>query len=224
MDVQPYRGQDTTTHRAMPGADQSRGRCGATAGASGSGDGCESSGGGPTDSARTGSTPPSTQIRVLLLRRQPIHSGDPRRHRPRNGSQGYPANISKWGWPSGFAGSITMQLATTVDASPAGGSSTAPLRIRYTFDPALVAGSGPFLVVDKAASYAPVQKVTIKIGDQCAVTGGTGNLHPGHKRRWRSADRFLRRRRRRAGRRRLHRRPPGRGGHLLPLRPGGRPG
>ena len=62
---------------------------------------------------------------------------------------------------SGFAGSITMQLTTTVDASPAGGSSTAPLRIRYTFSPTLVAGSGPSGAGDTSASYAPVQKVTI---------------------------------------------------------------
>jgi hypothetical protein len=69
---------------------------------------------------------------------------------------------------------ITMQLTTTIDASPAGGSSTAPLRIRYTFDPTLVAGSGPFGAGDTFASYAPVQKITIELGDQCAATGGTG--------------------------------------------------
>ncbi|MEU6743624.1 hypothetical protein [Streptosporangium sandarakinum] len=69
---------------------------------------------------------------------------------------------------------ITMQLTTTVDARPAGGSSTAPLRIRYTFSPALVAGSGPFGAGDTFASYAPVQKITIEVGDQCVSTGGTG--------------------------------------------------
>jgi hypothetical protein len=71
------------------------------------------------------------------------------------------------------AAPLTFQFATTIDATPVGGSATAPLTVIYTFDSALADGSGPGNPVSPTlGSYGPLT-MQIQIGGQTiSATGG----------------------------------------------------
>lgn len=79
--------------------------------------------------------------------------------------------------PAGAAAAppvTSFQFTTTVDATTVGGDAAAPLRILYQYNPDLAAGSGPIGAGETFASYGPLEKVIVEVGDQCVSFSGDG--------------------------------------------------
>lgn len=65
---------------------------------------------------------------------------------------------------------LTFQFATTMDTTPYGGTPDTPLRVIYTFDPALPDGSGP----GGWGTYGPLTIMQIQLGNQIVWGSGGG--------------------------------------------------
>ncbi|MDR6508074.1 hypothetical protein [Arthrobacter oryzae] len=65
---------------------------------------------------------------------------------------------------------IAFQLTTTVDTTVVGGSPDTPVSIIYRFSPTLA----PVAESEVHASYVPLERLIIEVGDQCTATSGSG--------------------------------------------------
>lgn len=65
---------------------------------------------------------------------------------------------------------LEWQYTTTIDATRLGGAADAPVRITYRFDSALAAQQAS----ETFASYGPLIRVIVEIGDQCVALSGPG--------------------------------------------------
>jgi hypothetical protein len=70
--------------------------------------------------------------------------------------------------------SLTFVYESSIDTTPVGGGPGTPLRIFYTFDTSLAPGSGSFGTSETLASYGPLDRMIVMVGDQCVALSGAG--------------------------------------------------
>lgn len=71
---------------------------------------------------------------------------------------------------------ITFQYTTTIDTTDVGGAPDTPLTLTYRFDPNLPSGSGGGSPEIGFSDYGPLDRVILRIGDQCLAQSATGAI------------------------------------------------